>query len=192
MSRRLALLLSSLALLALLLAACGARTALDPGDSGAAGDGWGAFDRGADLGLPCAPLVGRRGNYRGTWRGIVNCLVEKHPTEGTLSFALSSKGAPAEDGLRVSGHFSGTFSNGLSLQSRVVGQVACSGQPRVDLVDITVGNAQVAQVTGWLRNWIFSPPNGSAFQVSGTWRIDLWEPLCIGAGTWVATRDQAN
>lgn len=163
-----------------MLAACGARTAFVVGDEP-------TTDAGIDALAPCAPLAPRQGSYEGSWQGVVNCLVEKHPTEGTLSFTLSSA-LPQQDGLRVDGNFVGTFSNGLSLKSRISGSLGCSGQLQVDLVDITVGKSGVSQLRGWLRGWVFSTTQSTTRRVSGSWRIDQWDPLCIGAGSWQATR----
>lgn len=171
--------LGSLAL-ALLCAACGARTGFERGDELAA-------DAGTDTLAPCAPLHQRQGSYRGSWQGVVNCLVEKHPTEGTLSFTLASA-LPQQDGLRVDGNFVGTFSNGLSLKSRISGWLGCSGQVQVDLVDISVGHSGVSQLSGWLRGWAFSSTQSTTRRVGGSWRIDQWDPLCIGAGSWQATQ----
>lgn len=169
------------ALIAILLSlsACGARSELyaTGQDSGESFD---AVVRSDHIG-PCWPLASHYGDYQGRWQGIVNCLEEKHPSEGTLRFQSRVE----DDGsLYVEGDFSGIFSNGEILTSRVAGHLACSGAVQVDLKDIEVGHAQVGSaVSGWLRGWAFSD---HPRRFSGTWRIDQWEPLCLGAGRWQA------
>jgi hypothetical protein len=157
----------------IVLVGCGAKSAVH-------GE---AFDAGLpDSWAPCKALTGFVGRFAGAWSGVVNCLEEKHPSQGTLTFEGQ---ADQLGNVRIDGTFGGTFSNGKALRSRVSGLLHCTSSPSVDLVQISVGQAQVGQkLTGWLRGWSVS----QAGAPQGSWRVDQWDPLCIGAGSWQAQR----
>ena len=154
----------------LLLTACGARSRPHRG----------ARDGSVSAETPCPALRGIVGRYEGSWLGVVNCLEEKHPSSGQLSFRTHVEGA----GLRLRGTFTGTFSNGQALKSTINGVVPCGGATQIDLEKITVGTAHTAKLTGWLKGFV-----PAAYEnLTGTWRVDQWKPLCIGAGSWKAQR----
>ncbi len=163
----------ALCVLVLTMVGCGAKSALvverERGDASLV-DG---------LTPPCASLQRFIGRFAGAWSGVVNCLEEKHASLGTLAF----EGQPDEQGtIRINGNFRGTFFNGKALRSRIFGVLHCLDGPTVDLVEIAVGQAQVGQaLRGWLRGWSVS---NQGHTLSGTWRVDQWDPLCIGAGSW--------
>lgn len=165
---------TALCLLVLAVVGCGAKSALH-------GELQRSDGAPQDSVAPCAALAAFVGSFAGGWSGVVNCLEEKHASQGTLAFV----GRPdAAGNVRIDGSFRGTFFNGKALRSRIAGVLHCVQGPTVDLVDISVGQAQVGQtLSGWLRGW-------SATQqgrvLTGSWRVDQWDPLCIGAGSWQA------